>query len=308
MILAFDTSNYTTSVAYLDRDSHRSCRKLLDVPSGGLGLRQSEALFQHIKALPTLLEDLTQNQPLPPLQALGVSTRPREQEGSYMPCFLAGESQARSMATALGLPCYPVSHQQGHLAAATWSIGRLDLLDSPFLAWHLSGGTTELLHVVPQGKNVVAEVVGGTTDISAGQLLDRSGQRLGLDFPGGKLLDRMALDCDQPLPPFPIKARGLHCSLSGMENQVMNRLDQGASPQAVAAFVLDSLGNILVKISQEAEKIYHLPLLFCGGVASSQYLAPRLKALGLVSKPEYSSDNALGVAVLAQRIHRAGPG
>ena len=109
-----------------------------------------------------------------------------------MPCFLAGATQAQVMARTLGVPFYAFSHQQGHIAAALFSSGHMELMDTPHLAWHLSGGTTELLHVVPDGRNVRAERIGGTTDISAGQLIDRTGKLLGLDFPAGKQLDALS--------------------------------------------------------------------------------------------------------------------
>lgn len=306
MILAFDTSNYTTSVAFLGEDTHHSVRKLLEVPPGQLGLRQSDALFQHVKRLPQLMEQLSQVADLSTLKGVGVSTRPREVEGSYMPCFLPGETLAKSIATTLGVPCVSVSHQQGHMAAAAWSIHRLDLLDHPFLAWHLSGGTTELLHVTPQGRNVVAELVGGTTDISAGQLIDRTGKLLGLDFPAGPALDALAGLEKNTLPPFAIKQNGLHFSLSGMENKVQQWVEKGTSPQEVSGFLLDSLAGILKKVTKSAQKELpegeNLPVLFCGGVASSQRLKPQLEGLGQVSLPEFSSDNAMGVAVLAKRL------
>ncbi len=306
MILGIDTSNYTTSTAFFAETGQAMARKLLDVPPGELGLRQSTALFQHVKMLPVLLEELSTQGDFGQIAGIGVSTRPREVEGSYMPCFLPGESVARSLSATLGVPWVGVSHQQGHLVAAAWSVGRLDWLDAPFLAWHLSGGTTELLHVTPQGRNVVAQVIGGTSDISAGQLIDRVGQKLGLAFPAGKALDGLALTCDTSAKPFPIKvnrAKGLTCSLSGMENQVANRLAQGASPQEIARFTLDSLGQILTTLSREAQNIHgNLPLIFCGGVASSRQLAPVFGQLGAVCAPDYATDNALGVAVLAQRL------
>ena len=151
-VLGLDTSNYTTSAAWFDGSRGDNVGKLLEVPQGSLGLRQSEALFQHVKRLPEILAALKKTGLPCDLSALGASTRPREVEGSYMPCFLAGQSQAQGMATVLGLPFYPCSHQQGHIAAAAWSAGRMDLLDRPHLVWHLSGGTTELLYVVPDGE------------------------------------------------------------------------------------------------------------------------------------------------------------
>ena len=176
-VLAFDTSNYTTSVASFDGTAGHNISRLLDVEQGALGLRQSDALFAHVKRLPELADRLFSDIGTDAgFEAVGVSTRPRAVEGSYMPCFLAGESQARVLGAALGVPVLPFSHQQGHIAASLWGSGHMELMDEPHLAWHLSGGTTELLRVTPEGKGSVhAEKIGGTTDISAGQLIDRTG-------------------------------------------------------------------------------------------------------------------------------------
>ena len=169
-VLGLDTSNYTTSAAWFDGAQGHNEGRLLEVQPGRLGLRQSEALFQHVKRLPEIVKGLEQRE----IQAVGASTRPREVEGSYMPCFLAGASFGESMAHVLNVPFYAFSHQQGHLAAAAWSAGRLDLLEQPFLAWHLSGGTTELLKVEPEGCSVRAEIIGGASDLSAGQQIGRA--------------------------------------------------------------------------------------------------------------------------------------
>ena len=143
--LGIDTSNYRTSAAIYNAETGEWVNRggLLTVPEGAIGLRQSDALFQHTVRLHEKIEALPQGE----VRAIGVSTRPRAVEGSYMPCFLAGESVARSAAHLLSVPLFTVSHQQGHIAAAALSAGKLDLLDGEFLAWHLSGGTSELLHV-----------------------------------------------------------------------------------------------------------------------------------------------------------------
>ena len=206
--LGIDTSNYTTSAAVFDGSGGYNAGRLLEVRPGELGLRQSDALFQHIKHLPGRFAELRAEGWLTGLSAVGASTRPRAVEGSYMPCFLAGEGQGRTLADALGVPFYAVSHQQGHIAAAAWSAGRLELLDRPMLAWHLSGGTTELLYVEPDGVNVRAQCVGGTSDISAGQLIDRTGVLLGLPFPAGKALDALASKSG-PVRGFPVKLNDL---------------------------------------------------------------------------------------------------
>ena len=303
--LGLDTSNYTTSAAVFDGQTGRNAGKLLEVKPGEKGLRQSDALFQHVKALPDRVEELKEGGLLSDIAAVAASTRPRAVEGSYMPCFLAGESLGRSLAATLDVPFFAVSHQQGHLAAAAWSAGRMDLLDSPFLAWHLSGGTTELLYVEPEGPNVKAERMGGTTDISAGQLIDRAGVLLGLNFPAGKALDELAQGCTDRPKPFKVKVNGLEFSLSGIENQVRDMVQKGEPPQRVAAFVLDTVADLIRRTTQEAQSRYPgLPLLCSGGVASNTRLRAVLtKFCGAIfAESRYSTDNALGVAILAHRL------
>ena len=267
--LGLDTSNYTTSVAVFDGTTGENIGRLLDVPSGTLGLRQSDALFQHVKRLPGLFEQLHEKDLLGELRAVGASTRPRAVDGSYMPCFLAGEGQGRALSATLNVPFFPVSHQQGHIAAAAWSAGRLDLLDGPILAWHLSGGTTELLYVEPEGVNVRARAIGGTSDISAGQLIDRTGKLLGLDFPAGKALDALARE-----------------SRSDHRFRVV--------ADAVARATTTAL-----------EEHPGLNVLCSGGVASNTLLREKLKG-AVFAEPRYSTDNAMGVAILAWRSLRAG--
>ncbi len=300
-ILAFDTSNYTTSVALLTQEEAYSQEKLLSVPQGALGLRQQEALFQHIKALPLLLDSLKAQCPsaFDSITGIAVSTKPRETEDSYMPCFLAGWQFAQGLATVLSLPCYEVSHQQGHFAAALWNLGKESLLEETFLCWHISGGTTELLEVSCQDGLPVAQLLGGSQDISAGQLIDRCGKALALPFPSGKQVDAYACDYQATMRPFPVKETNLQFSLSGMENKVQGLLAEGKSPCEISAFVLETLAYILKKVTENAQNGRALPVLFCGGVASSRYLKQKLPEYLFPSA--YARDNAMGVAVLGRR-------
>ena len=307
-VLGLDTSNYTTSVALFDGENGRNVGKLLDVPEGTLGLRQSDALFQHVKRLPALVEELMGQEQFDYIQAVGVSTRPRAVEGSYMPCFLAGTSQAQALACVLKVPFFACSHQQGHLAAAAWSAGRTELLDKPFLAWHLSGGTTELLLVEPDGLNVKASILGGTQDISAGQLIDRTGVLLGLSFPAGKALDALYRK-SEAVKPFKVKLQGLTFSLSGMENKVKAMVQAGEEKTSVARFVLDTVADIVVRATKQAQQDYSgLPVLCSGGVASNSRLRQAMsEQCGAVfAPPQYSTDNAMGVAVLTHRMLERG--
>ena len=301
MVLGFDTSNYTTSVAAFDGVSGKNCSRLLDVKEGELGLRQADALFSHVKRLPELVEQLFDGLERSSVTAIGASTRPRAVEGSYMPCFLAGESQARNLAKVLDVPFYAFSHQQGHIAAALWSSGHMELMARPHLAWHLSGGTTELLLVEPEDKNVRATKIGGTTDLSAGQLIDRTGILLGLRFPAGKALDALSResDCTER---FKVKLNGLEFSFSGLQNKVQEFYRKGSSPQDTARYALNCVTACIAAVTREALKTYtDFPVVFSGGVSSNALLRQRCTGFDAVfCPPQYSTDNAMGVAVLTQ--------
>ena len=301
-VIGFDTSNYTTSVAYFDGTQGENCSKLLPVKQGELGLRQSDAVFAHIKGLPELSGRLFSNFDASNLTAIGVSTRPRAVDGSYMPCFMVGYAQAKLLADVFGVPLVEVSHQQGHVAASLWSAGRLDLMDMPHLAWHLSGGTTELLLVEPEGRNVRCTKIGGTTDISAGQLIDRTGKLLSLPFPSGRHIDalsRSAANTDL----FKVKCNGLEFSLSGVQNKVQQYFAATSDPAETAGYALRCIAYAVYQATNNALKeCPGLPVVFSGGVASNSMLRQAMQPLDPVfSEPQYSTDNAMGVAVLAYR-------
>jgi len=301
LALAFDTSNYTTSCAVFDGENGENSGRLLDVKPGELGLRQSDALFCHVKRLPEVADKLSIDGVI---AAVGASTKPRETEDSYMPCFLAGASQAQVMAKTLGVPFYAFSHQQGHIAAAAWSAGHTELLDREHLAWHLSGGTTELLYVRPQGVAVVCEIIGRTSDVSAGQLIDRTGQLLGLQFPSGKQIDAPAKNASVKEFYKP-KLDGLSFSLSGVEHKMKQMLEKGASGEDTAYFALASVFSAVAGVTKRAKDKYgDLPVLYSGGVASNSLLRS-LTPDGIFAAPKYSTDNALGVAVLTYRAAQA---
>lgn len=301
-VIGFDTSNYTTSIAFFDGEGGLNCSKLLPVKAGELGLRQSDAVFHHTKSLPELSGRLFSNIELGKVTAVGVSTRPRAVEGSYMPCFMVGYSHAKLLADALQVPLVECSHQQGHVAASLWSAGRLDLMDVPHLAWHLSGGTTELLLVEPEGKNVKCTRIGGTTDISAGQLIDRTGQLLGQPFPAGKHIDALSKETKNK-DLFKVKCPGMEFSLSGVQNKVNAYFENCRDPVETAGYALRCVCHAVFTATQNAMQAYHgLPVVFSGGVASNAMLRQKIAPLNPVfAKPEFSTDNAMGVAVLAHR-------
>ena len=219
-----------------------------------------------------------------------------------MPCFTVGYSHAKLLADTLNVPLYAFSHQQGHVASCLWSAGRLDLMDQPHLAWHLSGGTTELLYVVPDGRNVQCTRIGGTTDISAGQLIDRTGQLLGLPFPAGRHLDELSRGAADR-ETFRPKCPEMEFSLSGVQNKVQQYYDRSENPCETAAYALRCVVHAVCKATENAKKIYpDAPVVFSGGVASNSMLRDYAATLNAIfALPQFSTDNAMGAAILAYR-------
>jgi N6-L-threonylcarbamoyladenine synthase len=301
--LGIDTSNYTTSVAVYDVTTEQIIyqKKLLPVEAGALGLKQSDAVFSHVKQLPVVMEQLSALQPAFDFDAVGYSARPRDVEGSYMPCFLVGECAARSIATALKIPAYDFSHQAGHIAAALYSVKRLDLMNRRFIAFHVSGGTTDCLLVGP-GKEQLLDInqIASSLDLKAGQAVDRVGVMLGLPFPAGRHLEALALTSSARLKITPT-IRGMDCCLSGLENICKKMFDEGKPICDIALYCIEYIAAALDKMTELVLKEYgNLPIVYAGGVMSNSIIRTRFtkKYGGMFADPEYSSDNAVGVAVL----------
>ena len=178
----------------------------------------------------------------------------------------------------------------------------MDLMDQSHLAWHLSGGTTELLLVEPEAKNVKCTCIGGSSDISAGQLIDRTGVLLGLPFPAGKHVDTLSKTAENK-DTFRVKCNRFNFSLSGVENKVRQFYEKTNSPDETAAYALRCVSDVIFRVTQNAQKEYPgLPVVFSGGVASNSMLRSYIQDLDpIFAKPEYSTDNALGIAVLTRR-------
>lgn len=305
LFLGIDTSNYTTSLACYDTTSGQLIqqKKLLPVQEGSLGLRQSDALFHHVKQLPALSGELWKAVSSKELTAIGVSTQPRRQEDSYMPCFLAGQSLAESLGAAMNIPVYGFSHQEGHVAAALYGSGHLDWMEKQFIAFHFSGGTSEGLMVYPEGKRFRIQRIAGSLDLKAGQAVDRVGVMLGLSFPAGPALEALAAQSSRTYKIKPVM-KGCDCSLSGVENKCRAMLAQKEAPEDIAKFCLQFIGETLSAMTAAILKEQGtFGLLYAGGVMSNQYIRAQIESRfgGIFCPPCFSSDNAAGVAVLAAR-------
>ncbi len=303
--LGIDTSNYTTSTAvYISEDNRIIQRKkLLPVKSGALGLRQSDAVFHHTKQLPDMIEELFNGENIGRITAVGVSARPRNIDGSYMPCFLCGEGFARSYSAIEKIPMYTTSHQVGHILAALYSADRLDLVKQPFIAFHVSGGTTDCLFCEAD-KDMILKIttVSTSLDLNGGQAVDRVGLMLGLDFPCGMELEKLAEKADSHKKIKAVLKEG-NCCLSGVENKCRAMLEGGESPENIAAYCLDYISATIISMTEYVlEKYGNLPLVYAGGVMSDKLIRDKIVSEfkdSSFAQPQFSCDNATGTALFA---------
>jgi len=294
-VLGIDTSNYKTSVAVTDRNGNIICdfRELLQVKKGDKGLRQSDGFFQHIKVLPDLIEKAMSSYEFKKIAAVSVSTKPRPLLDSYMPVFKAGESIGKSIAASLGVDLFNFSHQEGHIEAVKY-YSRLKN-ETKFLCFHLSGGTCELLKI----ENGKIEIIGGSKDISFGQLLDRIGVGLGFNFPAGEELDKMANTCQKSNIIKKIELQGLYFNLSGVETKALRNLEtDGLVPE-----VFERISDLLVRLSLKAMEETSLQnIIFTGGVSESLFIRDKImkNIHGTIEfgARNLSSDNAVGISLL----------
>ena len=321
MILGIDTSNYTTSVAVVSLEQQLlfDQRKVLAVAAGERGLQQSVAVFQHVQNLPAILpQALAKHRE--GIRAVVYSAKPRPLTESYMPVFRTGEGFAETVGAALGVPVYQTTHQEGHVMAGLWSAGFVP--QGPFLAMHLSGGTTDLLLIEPRDVGFAIETLGSSSDLHAGQLVDRIGVKLGLPFPAGPALEKLALTAVDTAPRgenfvLPSSVKGYTISFSGPCSAAERQIDAGVESGVIAFAVLRNIAKSVEKVLTEAirETGVH-DILFVGGVAANSIIKERLlrqlshPAIGgrlYFASPEYSRDNSVGVALLGRKYFMGKP-
>lgn len=310
--VGFDTSNYTTSAAVCTEDGQviANLKRPLPVKAGECGLRQSDAVFAHIKNLPSVADELSAVlRDGYEVLAVGVSARPRDAEDSYMPCFLSGVAAAHSFAAACGTDIYDFSHQNGHIRAAAYSSGHESrIFEGRFLTFHVSGGTTEALLAQSSDSGFDAELVGGTLDLNAGQVIDRVGVSLGLSFPCGAELEKMASAYCGGREKIRTSVKDGWCNLSGLQNMAAALYEKTQDKNATAAFVFDFVCETLITMTaQLIDKYGDMPVLFAGGVMSNRYMRKKISERfeAYFAEPAFSADNAAGIALLCREKYLA---
>ena len=311
-VLGLDTSNYRTSVAAVTTDGEIlfSNRELLPVAEGERGLRQSDAVFAHLKRFGSINGHLFPEGAESKIVAVAASVTPRDGEASYMPVFQVGTSFGRMLAAILEVPFFATTHQRGHLAAAAAGT-RLESV-SAMVALHLSGGTTDLLEM----RDDRLTQIGGSLDLHAGQLVDRTGVAMGLPFPSGPAMEELALNGKSSgLLGCSMAENDLICHLSGAESQVQRWLREGQmNRRDIAREIYDFLARTTARLADAGKReTGEDRILVTGGVASSalyrRLLEDRLSGMRyapqpIFGRPDMSGDNAFGVAVTGWKIWR----
>lgn len=308
IIIGIDTSCYTTSIAAISLGKNVIFNKkiMLNVKENSKGLRQSEAVFQHINNLGKLSEEIKNIVKEYNIKGICVSTKPRPIENSYMPVFTTGYNFAKLSAALFSCELYETTHQENHIEASLFTNEIKN--KNKFLSVHMSGGTTEVLLVDKDKSKYNIEIVGGTKDISFGQLIDRTGVKLGYKFPSGKYIDEDAINCNLKITEgLKTSVKEGYMNLSGIENQI-NKMLKDKSKEYISKVLLDSvIRNIYKSISYISKKYNIDEVVFAGGVSASKYIRKELESKfyninikAYFTEAEYSTDNAIGCAIIGR--------
>ncbi len=302
--LGIDTSCYTTSIAIVDGSGEIVLDKRipLKVKAGQRGLRQSEAFYQHVVNLPALFEkaSIYSNS----IAIVSASSKPRNIKDSYMPVFNAGTAFAKTISSLLSLPLSFFSHQEGHI----YSLLPESKINcgSAFYVVHLSGGTAEIMKVSSQNGRISTKIIGGSLDITAGQLIDRLGVRLGHGFPAGRALDKIA-SAEKAKDSYRTSVKNGYFNFSGVENIYEKDISRGTNPDEIICKVFKCISQTLSKSFNNLD-IADKPILMTGGVSASHFLKKTLcdKFASIHFGPaELCTDNAVGIARMGMKLSGA---
>lgn len=305
VFLGIDTSNYTTSLAICDERGVilENYKVLLPVKEGENGLRQSDAVFAHVKNFQIISSYIREKHEEYEILAVGYSKYPRDAKDSYMPCFLVGRALAETISSLYGLELFEFSHQKGHVVAAIYS-SKAEI-DGDFIAFHVSGGTTEIVLVKPNGPDYTIELLGGSDDLHAGQAIDRIGVKMGLPFPAGRHIEALALENNVKIPPVKISVNNFKCNMSGLENLATKLYAETSDKCLVSAYTLEFIFKTISKLTENLRvKFPSHKIIYAGGVMSNSIIKGKLSSKFdnlYFAKPEFSTDNASGIALLTYK-------
>jgi len=246
------------------------------------------------------------------LSAIAVSYGP-----GLVGALLVGVSTAKALAYGLDLPLVGVNHIEGHIYA-NWLVNRR--IEFPAICLVVSGGHTALVEASGHGKY---ELLGQTIDDAAGEAFDKVARAMGLGYPGGPLIDALAVKGDPqrfPLPRAWLVPDSLDFSFSGLKTAVLNHLNKSAmkgeeinKADLAAGFQASVIEVLVEKTIAAAQKRRITTILLAGGVAANSALREQLRQRcaeeGFVlSYPplEYCTDNAAMIACAGHYRLQAG--
>jgi N6-L-threonylcarbamoyladenine synthase len=310
MILAVETSCDDTCAAVVDPADGRILANV--VSSQGVhdrygGVVPEVAARHHLELLDVVVDDaLTQAG----LTLDDVSTVAVTQGPGLVGALLIGVAEAKALAVARGLPLAPVDHLQGHVAA---NFLAPDPFEPPFVCLIASGGHTLLTKVTDHEGY---EVLGATLDDAAGEAFDKGARLLGLPYPGGPALQKLAEGGDPSAYDFPTARRveGLDFSFAGLKTALLYALrdDPGACREDLAASYQHAIVEQLAqRVERALEQTGLDRLAIGGGVAANGPLRERMRGLAsAVHIPPVSlcTDNAAMIGSAARWVDALAPG
>ncbi len=309
MILALETSCDDTCAAVLGAEDE-ICSNVIS--SQGIharygGVVPEIASRHHLELIGAVVEDAlsTAQASLSELDLIAVTRGP-----GLVAALLVGFATAKALAGAHRLPLAPVDHLHGHVAASL--LGPRPL-QPPFLSLVASGGHTLLARVTDPGAEL--EILGQTLDDAAGEAFDKGARLLGLDYPGGAALERLAREGDPQAFKFPTgeQLAGLNFSFSGLKTALLYRVRELGEAQAelhradlAASYQRAIVESLAIRVQRALSGTGLQRLAAGGGVAANGALRDRLATLDAelhVPPPELCTDNAAMIASAARFVH-----
>jgi N6-L-threonylcarbamoyladenine synthase len=305
MILAIETSCDDTCAAVVERDGEIRSNV---VSSQGVhdrfgGVVPEIASRHHLELVNAVVDDAlaTAGATLDDLDAVAVTQGP-----GLVGALLVGVATAKALAAARGLPLIPVDHLDGHVAA---NYVAPDPFEPPFVCLLASGGHTLLLDV---SEHAGYTVLGTSIDDAAGEAFDKGARLLGLGYPGGPALSRLAATGDPTAFDFPTGARvqGLDYSFAGLKTALLYKTrelgpekTERCAADLAASYEHAIVEALMARVERALEREDDPRLAIGGGVAANRLLRERAKGLGVpvhVPPPELCTDNAVMIASAAR--------
>jgi len=311
-VLGIETSCDETAVAIYDSKHHQVAHLVhsqIPLHAKYGGVVPELASRDHIQRITPLLKELL-GQTSEKIDAVAYTAGP-----GLIGALLVGATFARSLAYAWQVPSIAVHHMEGHLLAPLLEYPNLPF---PFLALLVSGGHTLLVDVQDFGDY---RLLGESIDDAAGEALDKTAKLLGLGYPGGAILSKLA---EQGKPnrfhfPRPLTDRpGLDFSFSGLKTAVLHttqtfeKIDEQTRADIAHAFIDAVVDTLVIKCTRALKQMNYKNLVIAGGVSANSQLREKLTSLMAqmngklwLARPEFCTDNAAMIAYAGyQRLQR----